>query len=68
MKTLLLVLCEYGACHLFIYLFISSYLKRVAGLANMLISHGALSYYTLFIQEKQHETYRLKWCHTGQNY
>ena len=51
MKTLLLVLCEYGASQLFIYLFISSYLKRVAGLANILISHGALSYYTLYTRQ-----------------
>ena len=23
---------------------------------------------THYIQDKQHETYRLKWCLTGQNY
>ena len=31
--------------HLFIYLFISNYLKRVARLVNMLISHGDILIY-----------------------
>ena len=44
MKTLLLVLCEYGAC---------------TG-----PSHTGPSHTTHYIQDKQHETYRLKWCHT----